>query len=334
MIYVGIDVHKSCSTLVALDPSTGELCDTKVLTERNDLLAALSKVPEPFVVGVEATLFAPAVTAWLLDAGIQVRLLDPQALVTYAKGRRAKNDRIDATLMARAMAEGREVDCYLAEEEVLQLRALTRGREPLMVISTMLRNQLRSIFFQRGIVLELSDLRGKAARELVPELIYSQLNGNVAVMAAWYWKLLGDVEEAIDDTERSIKREVREHPVASRMDGQPGLGPITALTIVAEIGRIDRFPSFKHLHSYAGVAPTTHESAETSWSGRLPGACNKRLRWAAVMAAQGAARRNVPNKAQSAYRRVSYRCGRNTGKIAAARKILLDVYYLWRQVMQ
>ncbi len=72
MIYVGIDVHKTRSTLVALDPSTGEYCECTVLTQRDELVAALLKVPEPFVVGVEATLFAPAVTAWLREAHIPV----------------------------------------------------------------------------------------------------------------------------------------------------------------------------------------------------------------------------------------------------------------------
>ena len=54
MIYVGIDVHKTRSTLVALDPSTGEHDQTAVLTERDALVEALSEVPEPLVVGIEA----------------------------------------------------------------------------------------------------------------------------------------------------------------------------------------------------------------------------------------------------------------------------------------
>ena len=48
MIYVGIDVHKTRSTLVALDPSTGEYCECTVLTQRDELVAALMKVPEPW----------------------------------------------------------------------------------------------------------------------------------------------------------------------------------------------------------------------------------------------------------------------------------------------
>ena len=333
MIYVGIDVHKTRSTLVALDPSTGEYCECTVLTQRDELVAALLKVPEPFVVGVEATLFAPAVTAWLREAQITVVQLDPQALATYAKGRRAKNDRIDALLMAKAMAEGCDVECYLAEEEVLQLRAVTRGREVLVKISSMLRNTLRSVLFQRGTVVELSDLRGATAMELVPQLI-DALQGNVAMVAAAFWTLLGEVEQTLGSVDARIKEEVKHHPVASVVEKLPGLGPITALTVVAEIGRIDRFPSPKHLHSYAGVVPTTHESANTKMPGHLPAACNKRLRWAAVMAAQGAARRTAPNKAKSAYKQVRYRCGPNSAKIAAARKILLDIYFLWRQVVE
>lgn len=332
MIYVGIDAHKTRSTLVALDPSTGEFDETKVLTQRDELVDALEQVPEPFVVGVEATLFSPAVTAWLTDAGFDVRLLDPQALLDCDTRKRAKTDRIDATQMAKAMADGHDVECYLAEEEVVQLRALTRGRETLVTTSTTLRNKLRSILFQNGIVVELTDLRGKAARELVPELI-EQLPGNVALMAAQYWNLLGQVEEAVATTDGRIKEEVTQHPVASLAKHMPGLGPVTTLSIVAEIGRIDRFESYEQLHSYAGLVPTTHQSGDTQQPGHLPRECNKRLRWASVMAAQGAARCKPPNKARSTYERITRRCGPNTGKIAAARKILLDIYFLWRQVI-
>ena len=332
MIYVGIDVHKTRSTLVALDPATGEYEQTRVLTDREELVAALQQVPEPFVVGIEATLFAPAVTAWLTDAGFDVRLLDPQALLDCDTRKRAKTDRVDAMMMAKAMAQGHDVECYLAEEDVLQLRALTRERDTLVTIATMLRNKLRSLLFQRGIVLEQTDLRGQAARELVRAAIEA-LPGNIALMAALFWNLLSEVEQALATTDEQIKQAVQEHPVASRVQQLCGVGPITALTIVAEIGRIERFPSYKHLFSYSGTAPTTHESGDSRQPGHLPQECNKRLRWAAVVAAQGASRCRAPNRAKSHYRRVKARCGPNTAKIAAARKILLEVYFIWWQVI-
>lgn len=332
MIYVGIDVHKTRSTLVALDPSTGEIDETTVHTDRDELVEALSKVPEPFVVGVEATLFSPAVTAWLTDAGFDVRLLDPQALLDCDTRKRAKTDRVDATMMAKALAHGHDVECYLAEDDVLQLRALTRGRMTIAKMSTMLRNKLRSILFQCGIVLEESDLRGKAAAERVPELIES-LPGNIALMAAIFWNLLTEVAQALETTDDQIKEEVKQHPVASRVADMSGAGPITALTIVAEIGRIDRFPSYGNLFSFGGLVPTTHQSGDTEIPGHLPLQCNKRLRWAAVIVAQGAARCKAPNKAKTHYQRVKLRCGPHTAKIAAARKILLDVYFIWWQVI-
>jgi len=334
MIYVGIDVHKIRSTIVALDPSTGEYAEENVHSNCEDLVAALEKLPEPFVVGVEATLFSPALTAWLRGAGMDVRLLDPQALKECSKRKRAKTDRIDAMLMARALAEGWDVECYLAEEEVLQLRALTRGRVPLVSISTKLRNCLRSLLFQQGVVLTQTDLRGAAARELVPRLIKEQFEDNVAVMAALYWSLLGNVEDALHLVGEQIKAEVARHPVASRLEKASGAGPVTALTIVAEIGRVDRFACYKHLHSYAGLTPTTHESADTRRPGHLPQECNKHLRNAVITVAQGAARCKAPNKAKTAYERTKRRCGPNTGKIAAGRKVLTDAYFLWRQVTE
>lgn len=333
MICVGIDVHKTTSTLVAVDPSTGEYAQEKVFTKEQDMLAVLKKVPEPLVVGVEATLLSPAVTTWLVAAGYDVRLLDPQALADCVSRRRAKTDRTDALLMARALLEGWDVECYLAGDDVRQLRALTRGREPLVKTATMYRNQLRSLLMRCGIEVQATDLCGAAGSELMEELIDNKLQNNEAIMAAQYWNQLLEAKQRLDTTDRLIAQEVKAHPVASVLEPWPGCGPITALTTVAEIGRIDRFPSHRHLHSYGGVIPTTHQSGDSTQPGHVPRECNKRLRNAAITVAQAASRSSAPNKMKTAYEQVGTRCGPNTGKMAAARKFLTDVWFTWWQVV-
>lgn len=67
--------------------------------------------------------------------------------------------------------------------------------------------------------------------------------------------------------------------------GTPGMGPILAAVVVAEIDDIARFPSAQKLCGYAGLCPSMSSSGGKTYHGRLLPHCNKWLRWAFVEAA-------------------------------------------------
>jgi transposase len=147
------------------------------------------------------------------------------------------------------------------------------------------------------------------------------------MLCALYRSLLGQVELALGAVKQPIEATVAASPLAQALRGLPGLGTLTALGLLAEIGELGRFAGPKQLISYAGLAPNTYQSGERAQTGRLPQRCNRRLRYWAVVAAQCAARSRVDSPARRAYRRVRYRHGPNAAKIAAAREILRDVYF-------
>jgi hypothetical protein len=80
-----------------------------------------------------------------------------------------------------------------------------------------------------------------------------------------------------------------------RLQGLPGVGPVLAHTILAEVGDFGRFRSAGHLSSYSLLAPRAFDSGEDRQEvpkGRHVGHAGRRtLKWAWIEAAHGAVRR-------------------------------------------
>lgn len=88
------------------------------------------------------------------------------------------------------------------------------------------------------------------------------------------------------DQEKAIGAGNQSDPMTRRLLTIPGVGPILAAVIAAEIDVIERFADANHLCAYAGLTPTTYSSgASPIYHGRLFQACDKWLRWAFIEAA-------------------------------------------------
>jgi transposase len=335
MTLIAMDVHKNSSTIAALHPATGEIIIRKCLTDRNDIARKLADLPRPWTVAVESSRHSPPVCRWLEALGGDVKLVHPEKLSKIADLYAAKTDAKDAETMLMLLHLDCLPECYLAPEDVVELRDLCRGRNSLREVTNKLCNLLRSSFARAGMMVNYTDLTGCGARALVPELM-AQMGPLGGLMARMFWQLLELVEGAIAQVERHIGEQAHAHPVAAELcgDDHPGMREVLALALVAEIGEMERFASPAHLHSYAGLVPRTSESGDSRHEGSLPQRCNKHLRRVAVQIAQNAVRCRAPNPAKDTYERLREERGKgpNTAKIAAARKVLTEVFFTWRGI--
>jgi transposase len=111
------------------------------------------------------------------------------------------------------------------------------------------------------------------------------------------------------------------------LDTIPGIARWLAELIVAEIGiDMSRFPSARHLASWAGVAPGNHQSAGKQRSGKTPPG-NRVLRKGLVQAAHGAKRRKNTYLAAQ-YHRIAARRGRKRAIVAVAHSIVVIIYHV------
>ena len=204
----------------------------------------------------------------LRRAGFDVRIVDPRRVRHFARaaGRLAKNDRIDARMIAEfgavfAVAERCEIAADPARD---RLAGLLGARQALIEHQTALRNQI-------------SAAPVGAAR--------------LALAAA-----LKPIAGAIKKLDRLIAAAIAAHPpfaaLAARLDTVPGLGPVAIAAIIAwlpELGRLDR----RALAALVGVAPFDDDSGKRVGQRYIQGGRCK-LRNVFYMAAMGGATQHNP----------------------------------------
>jgi transposase len=141
----------------------------------------------------------------------------------------------------------------------------------------------------------------------------------VSMIAANQRVHLGYVHQAVEQaTEHLLVTEADPRALALLLS-IPGIGELTARTLLAEIETIRRFADPEKLISYAGLAPRVRQSSGMDRRGALTKRGSVWLRTALVESAQIAVRR--PNQFQKIFRRVSFRRRRNVGIVAAARRL-------------
>jgi transposase len=107
----------------------------------------------------------------------------------------------------------------------------------------------------------------------------------------------------------------------------PGIGPVLAAVIVAEIGDVTRFRRPEQLASWAGLTPSHRESDVKVTRGHATKQGSRQLRWALIEAVQHAPAGFTVREAKDAIIARRGRQARNIAKVAAARRLLTLIYY-------
>jgi transposase len=235
-----------------------------------------------------------------------------------------KTDKVDARVLAQLAARDLVPELWVPSLTDRELRERLRRREHLVHLRTSARNRMFGLLTQWGLRGSLTTLRKPGALERLAER---------EVPAVWI-QSIRTLLEVVDDLDRQITTIEQELRPIARTDPRvrllvtvPGLGYLLALTIVAEIGDISRFPNARKLIGYAGLAPTIKQSGQSSWVGPISKAGSPMLRWAAVEAAQHAWR--PTNPWNQLYTKTKARHGKaNPAKSAVARKVLIACWHV------
>ena len=136
--------------------------------------------------------------------------------------------------------------------------------------------------------------------------------------------LLEVFDREVAMVEAEVHHQLAGHRGYRAVQALHGVGPIKAAIFVAEIGDVGRFPSARHLCSWAGMTPKLHESDLTSHRGKITKQGSTIVRWAAV---ESVVRYHGGEVIAPAYNRIAERRGKMIARVAAGRRLLTLVYY-------
>ena len=137
------------------------------------------------------------------------------------------------------------------------------------------------------------------------------------------------IEKKITETSALVEALYEKLPEAQLIRTVPGFGKFLSVMVAVEIADIGRFENVGHLHSYAGVIPSTHSSGERTYHGKIIRAGNRWLRWAAVEAVWPGICADFDLRCY--YDRLKKRKGANSAKVATARRLLIIIYRMLKE---
>jgi transposase len=241
------------------------------------------------------------------------------ALVTNAQ---VKTDKKAALALAQLHAAGMLTGVWIPPHEGRDLRALIARRDKMVRLSTMAKNRLHSTLQRNHLVL--------------PEKPFSLEQRswwkNLSLSATEKFLVLSDLDtlefaqKQVEQVEECLKQKSAEDECIPLLIQLPGVAMLTAITILAAIGDITRFPNAKKLVGYGGLGTRVHDSGMTHTSGRITKTGRKDLRRAMVNAANHAVVHHVHWKKE--FERMEPRLGRSKAIIAIARKLLVAVWHV------
>jgi len=324
--YLGIDLHLKRTYVVLMD-AEWELIDERRLpnTEMADYL--VQRVPRETYAVLEATRNWPFMYDLLTNHVARVELAHPKEVKAIANAA-VKTDRIDANVLAHLARMNYLPTAYAAPKEVRDLRLYTRHRSTLIKHRTQAKNCLQAVLASYNLASPASDLFGVKGRVFLEEVM-EELRPAARRVIADNLAFIDRLDEQIKELEQEIPlTEEQAHSVHLLMS-MPGVGKVTALTILAEIGHISRFNSSKALCNWAGLTPRVRKSDAIVRHGKISKQGSAYLRSAMGQVAMVASR--FSPRWYQVHAQLAKRCGKMGARVAVARRLLTVIFYMLKR---
>jgi transposase len=271
---------------------------------------------------------------------------------------RPKTDVIDAVWLCKLAERQMLRPSFVPPLPIRRLRDLTRYRVDLVATRTAEKNRVEKLLEDACIKLSVvaSDIFGVSGRAMMAALIAGERDPKVLAQLArkrmrtkiaqledafnghfdehhrfLLARMLGRID-SIDADIAAVDEQIEAHlapfaKAAARLDEIPGIGPIAAAAVIAEIGLdMSRFPTAGHLCSWAKFSPGINSSAGKSKGNGSTGHGNRYLARSLGEAAVIAGRTDT--FLGERYRRIAKRRGKKRAMVAVGRSILVIVWHL------
>jgi len=279
---VGIDLAKSVFAVHAVDEDGRVLL--RRMIGRARLVETIANLP-PSVIGMEACSGSHEWARRFQALGHTVRLMAPAFVTPYRKS--GKNDGNDAEAICEAVRRPtmRFVPIKTADQQAVL--TLHRVRQGFVAERTAVINRLRGLLIEFGVTLPQGADRVRRGLHSLTE----QLPGLAARALNDLGAHLRVLDERVAEYDRELKRLAKGDADACRLQGIPGIGPVTASAIVASVGHASEFRNGRQFAAWLGLTPRQWSSGGKTRLGRITKRGDAYLRMLLVLGARALLRR-------------------------------------------
>jgi transposase len=323
--YIALDIHKKYSVIGGVDRE-GRVVLHAVRVEHAELEGWLRKNLR----ATDYVVFESTTNAWhvydlLEPLAERVVVANPIKVKQIAQAR-VKTDIRDTLILARLLAANLVPEVWVPPAHVREMRQLLSQRRQLVETHTQIVNRMHSVAHRH----HLQHERGKRFNE---KNTLWQKDKHLSKVEQFQLELEMEnrvyIEKQIGRIGKEVAKMSHQKPWAQSMTylmQLPGFGVITAMTVLAAIGEIQRFDSARHLASYSGLTPGLEQSGTKYREKGVTKEGRKELRWALVEVAQRAVKSDLLWKHR--FEELQKRMHRNQAIVAVARRLLELVWHV------
>lgn len=317
MPIAGLDVHKRVVQACVLNDDGTIALRARFDCDRQSLEDFARRVGPDCRVALEATTNTWAIVAVLAPLVADVVVSNPLRTRAIAEAK-IKTDKVDAEVLARLLAADFLPTVWKPDADTQSLRSICSRRASLVSDRTTIKNRIHAVLHQRMIRVSFTDLFSKKGLAWLQALSLDEL-GRAAIDSEL--RLLDRVGEEIAVLEKLLATRAHHDERARLLMTLPGVSFAVAQTLLAALGDITRFRDGDHAASYLGLVPSTKQSADRSYHGRITKQGNGQARWMLVQAAQHVG--SHPGPLGHFFRKLAHRKNRNVAVVATARKLVV-----------
>lgn len=320
--FIGLDIHKNYFVATGVNADKEQILGPqRVPNARLEAWAERELCPTDAVV-LEMTTNSWKVVDTLEPFTHSVTVAHPPHvhLITRAQ---VMTDKKAALILAQLHAAGLLPPVWVPPQAVRQLRALIAQRWKMVRLATQAKCRLQSVLHKYHLEAPpKSDPYTPQMRDWWEALPLEPLE---------QFRLQSDLDtvafarQQLERLEQCLAYYAARDERVPLLVQIPGIGFINAVTILAAIGEIGRFPSANQLVGYAGLGTKVHDSGQLQRRGRITKMGRRDLRRAMVEAAQAAVRHHDHWKAE--FQRLCQQTAKQKAKVAIARKLLVTVWH-------
>ena len=290
--FVGLDVHKDTIAVAVSEANGGS---TRYYGEIPNTPKALAKLVKTLTAQGDAVSFCYeagpcgyGLYRHLMALGQGCAVVAP-SLIPTKPGNRVKTDRRDSESLSRLHRAGELTAVWVPDLEQEAMRDLTRAREDMKGLERIAKQRLNAFLLRHGRIYDRGKCRwtqahrrwleGLKFESAVQQIVFQEYREAVKQAAGRVAGLEHEMAHALKTWELA--------PVVEALMALRGVKLLTAMTVLAELGDLSRFPSPSQLMAYLGLVPREHSSGQTRRRGGITKTGNGHVRRVLVEAAWG-----------------------------------------------
>lgn len=251
---IGLDLAKDVFQVHGMDSQGTKLLSRKLT--RKELPQFFATIP-PCLVGIEACGGAHAWARKLTAFGHTIKMMAPQYVKAFVQGN--KTDARDAAAIAEAAVRASIPSVKVKSIDEQQLQAMLRVRDAWIKQRTALTNMVH------GLIGEFGDVFPKGMRHFSSNVTqwqsehreqYPMMNQLLDTIIDQFHRL----SEQLAQIDRELQRFMANQENCKRIASVPGVGPVTATTIIAQFSDAQHFSSARKFACAIGLTPYEHSS--------------------------------------------------------------------------